>query len=102
MIVIDSSVWIDYFNGRPTAEADLLDRLMGRALLVIGDLIMTEVLQGFASANQFRRAEKISPAPDFWPKAGQPLPIAPPHNPRPLSAPRATPPHTPPPVTPTV
>ena len=70
MIVVDSSVWIDYFNGRPTAEADALSRLP-TTQLVIGDLIMTEVLQGFASEADFRgvregfRRSRISP--DGWP-----------------------------------
>src|SRR5260370_38720212 len=91
MIVIDSSVWIDYFNGRPTAEADLLDLLMGRALLVIGDLIMTEVLQGFASANQFRRGERIFAALEFRAMAGHAIAIGAAHNPRTLKARRRTP-----------
>src|SRR5258708_2941751 len=91
MIVIDSSVWIDYFNGRPTAEADLLDRLMGRALLVIGDLIMTEVLQGFASANQFRRVEKIFAALEFRAMDGHAIAIAAAHNHRTLRARGVTP-----------
>jgi len=43
----DSSVWIDYFNGVPVAECDLLDALLGREFVLIGDLILTEVLQGF-------------------------------------------------------
>ena len=91
MIVVDSSVWIDYFNGRPTAEADLLDLLMGRALLVIGDLIMTEVLQGFASANQFRRVEKIFAALEFRAMAGHAIAIAAAHNHRTLRARGVTP-----------
>jgi predicted nucleic acid-binding protein len=56
MIVVDTSVWIDYFNGRPTAAADLLDSLLARERLAIGDLILAEVLQGFRSDLDFRRA----------------------------------------------
>lgn len=56
MIVVDTSVWIDYFNGRPTAPANLLDSLLARERLAIGDLILAEVLQGFRSDLDFRRA----------------------------------------------
>ena len=64
MIVVDSSVWIDYFNGRPTAEADALGRLP-TPQLVVGDLIMTEVLQGFASEADFRGVERVFAALEF-------------------------------------
>lgn len=47
MIVVDSSVWIDYFNGTATPETDRLDALLQSEPLAIGDLILTEVLQGF-------------------------------------------------------
>jgi predicted nucleic acid-binding protein len=57
MIVVDSSVWINYyFNGRATAETDLLNRLLGTEELLIGDLILAEVLQGFRSDLDFQRA----------------------------------------------
>ena len=47
MVVVDSSVWIDYFNGRPSLQTDALDGLLGRRHVVVGDLILAEVLQGF-------------------------------------------------------
>lgn len=59
MIVVDSSVWIDYFRGTPTAQADELDRLLGRELLATGDLMLAEVLQGFASERDFNRARQL-------------------------------------------
>lgn len=46
-ILVDSSVWIDFFNGTYTPEVALLDRLLGKAPLVVGDLIVAELLQGF-------------------------------------------------------
>jgi predicted nucleic acid-binding protein len=55
MIVVDTSVWIDYFNGRPTPEANLLDSLLERERLAIGDLVLAELLQGFRSDLDFRR-----------------------------------------------
>lgn len=59
MILVDSSVWIDYFRGTQTAQAETLDRLLGSELLAIGDLILTEVLQGFVADSDFVRARRF-------------------------------------------
>jgi len=59
MVLVDSSVWIDYFRGKTTPEADRLDALLGREPVATGDLILTEVLQGFASERDFNRARKL-------------------------------------------
>ena len=59
MILVDSSVWIDYFQGNKTLQADRLDALLGTEPLAIGDLIMVEVLQGFADAKEFSQAKKL-------------------------------------------
>ena len=53
MILVDSSVWINYFNGSTTPATERLDGLLGRELLAVGDLILTEVLQGFTSEKEF-------------------------------------------------
>jgi predicted nucleic acid-binding protein len=91
MIVVDSSVWVDYFNDRPTAEADALDWLRRRKRLVIGDLIMAEVLQGIASANEFRRVEEMFATLEFSAMAGRAIAIAAAHNHRALRARGVTP-----------
>jgi len=59
VILVDSSVWIDYFRGKATAESDCLDSLIGSEPLLIGDLIMVEVLQGFASKRDFNQARRL-------------------------------------------
>ena len=59
MILVDSSVWIDYFNGTITAQTEKLDGLLGHEPLAIGDLILPEVLQGFADERDFNQARKI-------------------------------------------
>lgn len=46
MVLVDSGVWIDYFNGQNTSQINILDRLLGTQPLAIGDLILVEVLQG--------------------------------------------------------
>ena len=59
MIVVDSSVWIDYFNGKVTTQTNLLDGLLDAELIVIGDLILTEVLQGFQHDEDYRQAKTL-------------------------------------------
>lgn len=59
MILVDSSVWIDYFRGTPTPEADKLDALLGAEVVAIGDLILAEVLQGFVSDRDFNHVRKL-------------------------------------------
>ena len=58
MILVDSSVWIDYFRGIATPESDRLDSLLGVEPLAIGDLILAEVLQGFSSERDFNQVRK--------------------------------------------
>ncbi|HQR52331.1 MAG TPA: PIN domain nuclease [Burkholderiales bacterium] len=59
MILVDSSVWIDYFRGAPSPQAEKLDGLLGEHPLAIGDLILTEVLQGFPNDRQFNAAKRL-------------------------------------------
>lgn len=59
MIVVDSSVWIDYFTGKDTPGADKLDSLLAEDLVAIGDLMLAEVLQGFRSDKDFRKAREM-------------------------------------------
>lgn len=71
MIVVDSSVWIDYFNGVENRETGLLDDLLGDELLVIGDLILAEVLQGFRSEQDVRKARAALDTLVFEPMVGR-------------------------------
>lgn len=59
MILVDSSVWVDYFRGAATPQADRLDALLGAEPIATGDLILTEVLQGFASDRQFDQVRRM-------------------------------------------
>ena len=59
MILVDSSVWIDYFRGGATPQADHLDRMLGGTTIAIGDLMVAEVLQGFANDRDFDRAQSL-------------------------------------------
>ncbi|MEZ4870156.1 MAG: PIN domain nuclease [Caldilineaceae bacterium] len=58
MWIVDSSVWIDYFNGKVTPQTDALDKALGHQELAIGDIILSEVLQGFRHDREFNRAQQ--------------------------------------------
>ena len=59
MIVVDSSVWIDFFNGVSTPEVERLDGLLGVTPLAIGDLILVEVMQGFRNEKDVATARQL-------------------------------------------
>jgi hypothetical protein len=71
MILVDSSVWIDYFNGTKTSQTDWLDFSLGNAPILIGDLILTEVLQGFHDDKDFNTARDLLLSVPFEPMGGQ-------------------------------
>jgi hypothetical protein len=66
LILVDSSVWIDYFKGTVTAQTEKLDSLLGHEPLAIGDWILTEVLQGFADETDFNQARKMLTSACAW------------------------------------
>ncbi|TCT09051.1 type II toxin-antitoxin system VapC family toxin [Paralcaligenes ureilyticus] len=59
MILVDSSVWIDFFRGTATPQTDRLDALLGSEPLAVGDLVLAEVLQGFNSDRDFNQARTL-------------------------------------------
>jgi len=59
MIVVDSSVWIDYFTGVVNKQTDTLDKTLGQRLVAVGDLILTEVLQGFRRDQDYETAKAL-------------------------------------------
>jgi len=59
MIVVGSSLWIDYFNGRATPQTDRLDALLGVEPLAIGDVMLVEVLQGFRREADYQTARSL-------------------------------------------
>lgn len=59
MVLVDSSVWIDYFNGVVSAQTDALDALLATEPVLVGDLILAEVLQGFRSEAGYRQAREM-------------------------------------------
>ena len=59
MIMVDSSVWIDYFTGVANKQAYRLDKLLGQEPIAVGDLILTEVLQGFRRDKDYETARVL-------------------------------------------
>ena len=59
MIFVDSSVWIDYFNGVTNTQTDYLDGLLGKEPMGLGDLVLIEVLQGFRRDRDYRIAREM-------------------------------------------
>ena len=60
MILIDSSIWIAYFHGTNVRQTNLLDEPLNREPILIGDLILTEVLQGFRLDRDFKKAREFT------------------------------------------
>ncbi|WP_373520429.1 PIN domain nuclease [Aquiflexum sp.] len=59
MILADSSVWIDFFNGMDKPHVEKLYELLGKEIIATGDLIVVEVLQGFQSDSHFETAKEV-------------------------------------------
>lgn len=57
MIVVDTSVWIEYVNGIKSPQTDVLDELLAQQRIVTGDLIITEFLQGFKDEKEYPQAK---------------------------------------------
>jgi len=75
MILVDSSVWIDYFRGSTTPQVERLDSLLGTELVAIGDLMLVEVLQGFGSNRDFNQAKRLMTSLEVLEIAGQEIAV---------------------------
>ena len=75
MILVDSSVWIDYFRGVATPQADHLDALLGVEALATGDVVLAEVLQGFVSERDFVDALRLLTSLSVIDVAGQDIAV---------------------------
>jgi predicted nucleic acid-binding protein len=75
VILVDSSVWIDYFRGAITPQTDKLDSLLGVEPVATGDLILAEVLQGFDTDKDFQQAKRLMTSLVMVELAGQDIAI---------------------------
>ena len=76
MMLVDSSVWIDYFNGIDNQQAEMLDKTLGTESVVIGDLILTEVLQGFRLDEDYRNARRLFDSLTMFDMLGKEMALA--------------------------
>lgn len=75
MILVDSSVWIDFFRGTATKQVEILDSLLGRKPITIGDIILTEVLQGFNQDRDFHKAHRLLSSLDLIEISGRDIAV---------------------------
>lgn len=75
MILVDTSVWIDFFRGKDTPQVERLDALFAQERIAVGDLIATEVLQGFRSERDFNQARKTLETFEFVDLGGRDIAI---------------------------
>jgi predicted nucleic acid-binding protein len=59
VILVDASVWINYFNGRDTAETEFLEKALLTDTICVGDIVLAEVLQGFCKDSDYRIAHEL-------------------------------------------
>ena len=59
MILVDSGVWIDYFNGVDNKQTSTLNDTLGIRPVAVGDLILAEVLQGFREDKDYKTAKSL-------------------------------------------
>lgn len=75
MMVVDTSVWIDYVNGVRTTQTDILDKELQESRVVTGDLIIVEFLQGFRDNEQFQIAKKLMDSLEYYDFVGKDMAI---------------------------
>jgi len=71
VILVDSSVWIDFFRGKETTQTIRLEALLDTQELAVGDLILAEVLQGFSDEGDFTKAQFIMTTMDVVELVGE-------------------------------
>jgi predicted nucleic acid-binding protein len=76
VIVVDSTVWIDFLNGRNVPHVQHLRSLLGIHEIIVGDLMLCEVLQGLESESAAREVERLMRRFLIVPMAGEVIAVA--------------------------
>ena len=58
MVIVDTTVWVDYLKGTNTPKADWLEAEMERQRLGLTDLTLCEVLQGVRGERRFAEVRR--------------------------------------------
>lgn len=80
MIAVDTSVWIDFLNGRNAAHVQQLRAILGAEEVIVGDLMLCEVLQGLESERMAQEVEALLRHFEIVPMAGEAIAVAAAHN----------------------
>jgi predicted nucleic acid-binding protein len=75
LIVVDSSVWIDFLNGRNAPHVRRLRAVLGTDEVIVGDLMLCEVLQGLGSERAAREVEALLLRFEIVPMAGEEIAV---------------------------
>ncbi len=70
-VLVDTSVWIDFFRGRPTAEVTRFKELVGSEEVFIGDLILAQILHGVGDKEDLKQVERSFEAFQVVPLVGE-------------------------------
>jgi predicted nucleic acid-binding protein len=76
VIVVDSSVWIDFLNGRHAPHVSVLRATLGKDQIIVGDLMLCEVLQGLDGEREAREVEFLLRRFEIVPMAGDAIAVA--------------------------
>ncbi len=76
MVIIDTTVWIDYFRGETTPHTDWLEEALDQQRLGLTDLILCEVLQGVRSDHQWSQVCQELSRFEIFPTGGTELSLA--------------------------
>jgi predicted nucleic acid-binding protein len=76
VIVVDSSVWIDFLNSRNASHVRQLRAVLGKEEVIIGDLMLCEVLQGLENERAARQVEALLRRFEIVPMAGDAIAVA--------------------------
>jgi predicted nucleic acid-binding protein len=76
LIVVDSSVWIDFLNGRETPHVRRLHTILGVEEVIVGDLMLCEVLQGLKDERAARSVEALLRRFDIVPMGGDEIAVS--------------------------
>jgi predicted nucleic acid-binding protein len=76
VIVVDSSVWIDFINGRDARHVRQLRAMFGVEEIIVGDLMLCEILQGLDSEQAAHRVEALLRRFEIVAMAGEAIAVA--------------------------
>lgn len=76
MVIVDTTVWVDYLHGTRNQETEWLDREVGRQEIGLTDLILCEVLQGVRGDDEYRRVRMLLSEFELFETGGEEFCIA--------------------------